>query len=177
MRRFLRSISPMWWLFCVPAFAEVPAAALEPVIPSVAAVREAPATGIRETFFPTGAGERATYAVTLDFGRAHLTGLCIVKRLDNELVGTLLNEFGIRALDFRYDPQRGRVRLSNLLALLDSWYIRKTLRRDLSLLLQNAALEAPLQRRGRRLARLDDGTLSLTHTRRDLELRFTPLNE
>ena len=64
----------------------------------------------RQPFFPTAEGQRAEYAVTLDFGRAHLTGVCVAKCLDGEIVGTLMNEFGIRAFDFRCNPHGGRGR-------------------------------------------------------------------
>lgn len=134
------------------------------------------ASGGRNSFFPEIEGERMEYRVTLDFGRAHFSGICVMKCLHGEIVGTLMNEFGLRAFDIRYDPHRGRVRLTNLLELLDRWYIRKTLRRDLTLLLRNGDSEVPLKLRGRRIRRLDDGTLALNHIRRELNLKFTPLN-
>ena len=130
----------------------------------------------RQPFFPTAEGQRAEYAVTLDFGRAHLTGVCVAKCLDGEIVGTLMNEFGIRAFDFRCNPHGGRVELSNLTAMLDRWYIRRTLRRDLALLLRCGAPDRPLKHRGRLLELHPDGTLSLTHLRRTLTLGFTRLN-
>ena len=126
--------------------------------------------------FPTAEGQRAEYAVTLDFGRAHLTGICVVKRLDGALVGTVMNEFGIRAFDFRYDPRGGGVKLSNPAALLDRWYIRRTLRRELALLLRCGCSDGPLKLRGRRLERGDDGSLRIIRLRRPLHLGFTPLN-
>lgn len=134
------------------------------------------ASGEREPFFPETEGQRMEYMVTLNFGRAHFSGICVMKCLHGEIVGTLMNEFGLRAFDIRYNPHRGRVMLTNLLDLLDRWYIRKTLRRDLKLLLQNGDPDAPLKLRGRRIERLDDGSLSLNHIRRELNLRFTPLN-
>lgn len=130
----------------------------------------------RESFFPATEGQRREYAVTMNFGQAHLTGVCVMKYLHGELIGTLMNEFGVRACDIRYDPDRRRVELTNLLILLDRWYIRKTLRQDLLLLFQNQAPEAPLNIRGRRIERLDDGTLLLDHMCRELHMEFTPLN-
>lgn len=62
----------------------------------------------REDFFPDGEGERREYAVALGFGEARLSGVCVVKCMEGAVVGSLLNEFGIRAFDFRYDPKRGR---------------------------------------------------------------------
>ncbi len=153
MRRFLLSISLM--LCGVTAFA----------------------TGTGETFFPTAEGRRAEYAVTMDFGRAHLTGICVMKCIDGTIVGTLMNEFGIRAFDFRCDGSYGGTELSNLTGPLDRWYIRRTLRRDLRLLLQHADNGTPQRIRGRRIELRGDGSLSLTHIRRGLTLVFTPLNE
>lgn len=134
------------------------------------------ASGGPESFFPKDEAQRAEYAVTMDFGRMHLSGICVMKRIGGELVGTLMNEFGVRAFDFRYDPHRGTLKLSNLLALLDRWYIRKTLRRDLQLLLRYGDGGVPRTIRGRRLERRTDGPLVLTHLRRDLKIGFSPLN-
>lgn len=130
----------------------------------------------RDSFFPETEGQRLEYTVTLEFGRVHFSGICVMKYLHGEIVGILMNEFGFRVFDICYNPQRERVRLTNLLDMLDRCYIRKTLRRDLTLLLQNGAAGVPLKIRGRRIELLDDGSLSLNHIRRELNLKFTPLN-
>lgn len=135
------------------------------------------ASGKADPFFPTVEGRRAEYAVTLDFGRVHLTGVCVMKCIDGAIVGTLMNEFGIRAFDFRCDAPCGRVALLNVAGPLDRWYVRRTLRRDLKLLLRHADNVTSRRIRGRRIERRDDGGLSLTHVRRNLTLGFTPLNE
>lgn len=134
------------------------------------------AASSREVFFPDDEGERREYAVALGFGEARLSGICVVKCMEGEVVGSLLNEFGIRAFDFRYDPKRGRVRLSNLTAFLDRWYIRRTLRRDLALLLQCGAVSGERVVRGRSIRLCEDGSLELNHMRRALSYRFTPLD-
>ena len=41
----------------------------------------------------------------------------------------MINEFGAKAFDFTYT--NGKVKVLNVVAFLDKWYIRRVLRRDL----------------------------------------------
>lgn len=129
-----------------------------------------------ERFFPTDEGERAEYAVVLEFGEARLSGICVVKRMEGRLAGSMLNEFGIRAFDFRCGAGDRRAELSNVTAFLDRWYIRRTLRRDLALLLNHEGGSQAETRRGRSIATLEDGSLYMRHLHRKMSYRFVPLN-
>ena len=69
--------------------------------------------------------------------RGHdITGLCIISTSkENGIVGTIVNEFGIKVFDFTYCD--GKARILNVIAPLDKWYIRKVLRRDFRFILSN----------------------------------------
>ena len=43
------------------------------------------------------------YSVSIDMDRAHITGICVLRDKGDEVVGSLINEFGIKAFDFVYD--------------------------------------------------------------------------
>lgn len=124
---------------------------------------------------PRSEGERREYAVTLRFQEAQLSGICLMKRLGEKVVGSWLNEFGIRAFDFRYDPRKDRIELSNIREQLDRWYIRRTLRRDLSLLLTYDDQPFNGTRRGRRIEHPDAKTWILHNERHDISYRFARL--
>lgn len=100
------------------------------------------------------------WRVHLTFDKAALSGLCLVRTQGDTLVGAVVNEFGLQAFDFTFDRRRGKVRLSHLLPMLDRWYIRRTLRRDLALLLQDYRPDAPLH---------------YHNARRNIDYLFTPL--
>ena len=94
------------------------------------------------------------------FDKAALSGLCLVRTLGDTLVGAVVNEFGLQAFDFVFDRRRGKVQLSHLLPMLDHWYIRRTLRRDLAQLLIDYRPDAPLH---------------YHNERRNIDYLFTPL--
>lgn len=129
-----------------------------------------------EAFLPAEEGVRAQYTVTIGWKQARITGICIMKSLGGEIVGSLVNEFGIRAFDFRYDPRREALKIENTIGFLDRWYIRKGLRSDLRVLFRAANGVLPCERGCRRIDRLDDGSLQLENRRRGLSYRFSPMN-
>ena len=129
-----------------------------------------------ETFLPAEEGGRAQYTVTIGWKQARISGICIMKSLGGEIVGSLVNEFGIRAFDFRYDPRREVLKIENPIGFLDRWYIRKGLRSDLRILFRAADGVLPCERGGRRIERLDDGSLQLENRRRGLSYRFSPMD-
>lgn len=129
-----------------------------------------------ETFLPAEEGGRAQYTVTIGWKQARISGICIMKSLGGEIVGSVVNEFGIRAFDFRYDPRREVLKIENPIGFLDRWYIRKGLRSDLRILFRAADGVLPCERGGRRIERLDDGSLQLENRRRGLSYRFSPMD-
>jgi hypothetical protein len=92
----------------------------------------------------------------------------VVKYIDNEWRGSLINEFGIKAFDF-VAPQ-GTCKLQNTISFLDKWYIRKTVESDFAFLLWDAAAGKTVD--GKRLEQLSDGRFILTNAKRDIEYLF-----
>lgn len=131
----------------------------------------------RASLSPALEGERTEYAVTLQLKEVHLSGICIMKRMETEIVGSWLNEFGIRAFDFRYTLSNHRIELSNLLETLDRWYIRRVLRRDLSLLLTYGDQPPSDPIRGRRIEHPSPELWLLHNERHHITYRFSRLTK
>lgn len=89
-------------------------------------------------FFPSAEGERRDYSVMFKFKDSALTGVCIIKCVDNVLIGTIVNEFGIKAMDFTVTADSRKVRLVNVLPVLDKWYIRKIVKADFKYMFSNS---------------------------------------
>ena len=71
------------------------------------------------------------YNLLLQVRGNDLSGICVMKMVSpTEMVGTVINEFGLTAFDFEY--KEGKTKLSNLPPFLDKWYIRKILRKNLT---------------------------------------------
>lgn len=81
-------------------------------------------------------GTVTEWTAEIHFARADFTGICVLRRTAGGAVGTVVNEFGVRAFDFTYDAQHRRVQLAQIMPMLDKWYIRRTLRRDWCALLE-----------------------------------------
>ncbi|MDR0835741.1 MAG: hypothetical protein LBN11_04060 [Tannerella sp.] len=62
------------------------------------------------------------------------SGLCILKRINNELKGTVINDFGAKAFDFIVNEEN--CRLLGVNQMLDKKYIRKTIEKDLHFLFE-----------------------------------------
>lgn len=81
--------------------------------------------------FPSAEGERARYAVYIELPRSYISGVCILLHDGTDVKGSIFNEFGISAMDFAYRPLKDKVKLLSVQKMLDKWYIRKRLKRDL----------------------------------------------
>lgn len=111
--------------------------------------------------FPTADGERARYDAVIEMGRGYVSGVCILVADGGEVKGCLVNEFGISALDFIYNPQTKKVKLVHVIKLLDKWYIRRTLRSDLAKVMQNLA----------------EGVMTYRNEKRKIDYKFTILQD
>lgn len=86
---------------------------------------------------PSNEGERARYSVQIDVKKAYISGICGMLFEDGKLKACVVNEFGLSAMDFEYDPQKDKVKIINVIKKLDHWYIKRFLKRDLRILIHN----------------------------------------
>ena len=86
---------------------------------------------------PSSEGERARYSVQIEIKKAYISGICGMLFEDGKLKACVVNEFGLSAMDFEYDPQKDKVKIINVIKKLDHWYIKRVLKRDLRILIHN----------------------------------------
>jgi hypothetical protein len=116
-------------------------------------------------------GGRQQFTVAIAARGTQLTGLCIVRTdADGSSRGTVVNEFGIHALDFTLTADRRRMRLHNVMPWMDRWYIRRVVRRDLQRLF--AATAAGDLGHRRHLSVEADGTVVLENEKYNLKYSF-----
>lgn len=82
-------------------------------------------------------GVKARYATTIEMSKGYLSGISVIKRETHCYRGVLFNEFGITALEFTYDPYKKKIRLVQLISMLNKWYIRRLLKKDLRYVMEN----------------------------------------
>lgn len=81
--------------------------------------------------FPDKNGERAKYDVKIDIRKAYISGVCMMMKDEGIVKASIVNEFGLSAVDFTYNPSKDKVKILNVMSKMDKWYIRRVLRKDL----------------------------------------------
>ena len=118
---------------------------------------------------------RQEYSVAITARGAEITGVCIVKTDAEGIRGAIVNEFGIHALDFMVSADRRKVKLLNVIPMMDRWYVRRVVKKDLRTLF-NATADGE-QAGGRTVTVEPDGTVTLTNTRYKLKYSLKKLHE
>ncbi|MDL2252000.1 hypothetical protein LJC12_04035 [Odoribacter sp. OttesenSCG-928-J03] len=121
-------------------------------------------------FFVFNEDNRAEYALSMHFNEAEITGICIVKKQEESIVGSVINEFGIKAFDFRYDRKSKKISLLNVISFMDKWYIKKVIKSDWKYLLSYP----DVKRHKKRKITREDGILGVENTKYNVKYRFTP---
>jgi len=86
-----------------------------------------------------------SYRITLTTPKNTITGLCILKKNNDEWQGMLVNEMGIRAFNFIVTDEK--CELLNVIPMMDKGYIKKTIAADLFFFIHIDNPEAPFYQR------------------------------
>ena len=89
-----------------------------------------------KNLLPLHEGECIRYDAYIEMPHAYISGICILLNDEQIIKGSLINEFGITAIDFIYYPKKEKVKLCSVFGAMDKWYIHRVLRKDLVQLLQ-----------------------------------------
>lgn len=71
------------------------------------------------------------YNALIEMPKGSVSGICMLVQEGDTIKGAIVNEFGITAMDFYYLRSTDKVKLEHIIAMLDKWYIKKVLRKDL----------------------------------------------
>ena len=86
--------------------------------------------------FPSTQGEKAKYSAYIDMPQGYVSGVCVLFNEGTVIRGSLFNEFGITALSFSYDIKKEKIKLYSVVKLMDKWYIKRILKKDLKQLMK-----------------------------------------
>ena len=78
--------------------------------------------------------QKNSYHVALSKDKATISGIWIVKRIDQSWRGTMVNEFGLKMFDFTCTANA--CELKNAVAMMNKWYIKKTIAGDVQFILE-----------------------------------------
>lgn len=82
-----------------------------------------------------GRESAARYSVRIDMGQSYIGGLCIIKGDESQLTASVVNEFGVSIVTFRYDLNKEKVKIVNCIRQLKKPFIRKVLKKDFKIIL------------------------------------------
>ena len=100
------------------------------------------------------------YSAMIEFPKAYVSGVCLLKTDDEGVKGCIFNEFGISALEFERRAGKKKVKIVSAIKMINKWYIKRLLSRDLMHVLDN------LQR----------GVNTYRNEKYNINYKFTPIN-
>ena len=109
------------------------------------------------------------FRMTFTSPKATVTGIYIVKQVDGEWRGTLINEFGLKVFDFACSPKK--CTLMNVIPFLDKWYIKKTVAADIQFII---SIDNPCYDIGVQSNRHVIGDTLVVNYKKEKELRRFP---
>ena len=112
--------------------------------------------------------------MTISARGAELTGICIIRTDEGGSKGTIMNEFGVNALDFTLSADRKKVRLQHVVAMMDKWYVKRVVRKDLQYLF--SATMSPQTKGRRTVVRTAAGSVTLENEKYKLKYSLKPIN-
>ena len=105
-----------------------------------------------------------------------ITGICMMNmEPDGRIVGTIVNEFGLKAFDFTYHA--GKTKIINAMGPLDKWYVKRVLRGDFSFILTHIRHNRDAVHRKRSIAVLPNGHVRMKNHRYGISYTFIPMRE
>ncbi len=72
-----------------------------------------------------------TYNMSMQTSKAYVSGLLIMQYDEPDIKAVLVNEFGVSFMEFTYQPRKQKVKLHYVMASMNKWYIKRTLRSDI----------------------------------------------
>jgi len=78
--------------------------------------------------------QKNDYRITISTDKFNISGIWVVKQMDDSWRGIMMNEFGLKMFDFICTANK--CELKNVAALANKWYIRKTIADDMQFILE-----------------------------------------
>lgn len=115
------------------------------------------------------------YSFQIETQKAFISGLLLANEDAGVINGSMINEFGVSAIDFNYIKKKQKVNLLNVVSFLNKWYIKMVLKKDLEFCLHILYNTPFNSKNSYEVVRKGDAVSIINH-KRNLKYTFTPLN-
>ena len=118
--------------------------------------------------------QTAQYRVQLQFRDATLDGICVIKVVENEIRGVIVNDFGVRAFGFSVSLNRKKIKLHDVMPMLDRWFIKRVIKQDLKVLFTATSCDQSKEKKdnGTHVTTDDNGQIKMINTKRNIQYIF-----
>lgn len=114
------------------------------------------------------------YSFQIETNKAFISGLLLANEDDEAINGSMINEFGVSAIDFTFSRKKQKIKLLNVVSFLNKWYIKMVLKNDLKFCL-HILYDIPFNSKSKyEVIRMCE-TVSIINHKRNLKYTFTPL--
>lgn len=116
------------------------------------------------------------YAFQIEMSKGYLSGIFVANEDDANIYGSMVNEFGVSAIDFVYSKNSGKVKLTSVVSFLNKWYIKQVLKNDIKYCL-HVLYSIPCEKREKNYElRREGNKVAIINKKRGLTYTFSPLN-
>lgn len=119
----------------------------------------------------------AHYRFSIQTKKAELSGMYILRITNEQVTGSVFNEFGIKAFDITFSWENSKVKLMNVIGFLNKWYIRKVVKKDMRFLFIADLQKKQREDSSREIECNADGTIILKNLKYGLIYTFIPLKK
>ena len=128
----------------------------------------------RETDPQTNASANRKMAFRIEMQKGYVSGIMICAETDDAINGSMVNEFGISAIDFTYSKEKKKVKLINVGSFLNKWYIKQVLKNDINFAL-HILYGIPYKKKHHYEVTRDGENVTIFNTKRKIKYTFSPL--
>lgn len=121
----------------------------------------------------TTSSDSRRYAFSIETPKSALSGVMLTKQKNGYIIGSMVNEFGISAIDFSFDIDKDKLKLINVVGFLDKWYIKRTIKEDIKFCLHRLYDIPDRNTKHRYQIQQDGDTLSVSNAKRNLKYTFS----
>ncbi len=112
----------------------------------------------------------------MEMRKGYLSGILITAETDESIKGSMVNEFGISAIDFTYTKRKDKVKLLNVISFLDKWYIRRVLGNDINFTI-HTLYGIPYKKKNSYEVIRDGDDVTIFNPGRGIRYTFSPIQD
>lgn len=129
------------------------------------------------TTLPTDSAtqDNPRYTFQIETPKGYVSGIMITDDRGDELIGSMVNEFGVSALDFAYSRDKDKVRILNAISFLNKWYIKRVLSKDIRFCLHIIGNDTQKTDKNYEVTETDN-TVTVLNKKRKIKYTFSPLS-